>query len=227
MSKKVYHINSKSFRLTEAFNFDDEDKLEDDNYNAAEESLKKQLRFLKQREAIKAFLDFYGIQNYTISEDGIFVDGLVDLSSMHLKVIPYKFHTVNGSFNISFNELTSLKNSPDIVRGNFNCNYNKIKSFEGAPRIVEGIFYGEKQKYGKNIKLSDEFFKEWNNNGRINESTSFSGKVKLVETEMFGDLQSINEDLQTCTVKLETGEIVKNVPTDKVEVLEALKELIK
>ena len=43
MSKKVYHINSKSFRLTEAFNFDDEDKLEDDNYNAAEESLKKQL----------------------------------------------------------------------------------------------------------------------------------------------------------------------------------------
>jgi len=48
--------------------------------------------------------------------------------------------TVNGWFNCSLNNLTSLENCPKIVNGNFYCSWNKLTSLEGAPQKVDRHF---------------------------------------------------------------------------------------
>ena len=40
----------------------------------------------------------------------------------------------------SHNELTSLEGAPSHVNGNFDCSYNKLTSLEGAPSRVNGGF---------------------------------------------------------------------------------------
>ena len=105
--------------------------------------------------------------------------------------------------------------------GNFNCNFNYIKSFEGAPRIIIGKFRGEKQKYGPAPKLDNQFYIEWKETS-ANESIEekFSRKVRLVEAkDMFGTLNSISPDKTTCSIILESGQILTQVPTDKVELI--------
>lgn len=220
MAKKIYHINNKN--LSEAFDFED-----DDNPNAEIDEIKNHIDFLKKKESIKAFLDFYAVENYEITPQGIIVNGNVDLSSKKLKMLPYKFKKVSGNFNIAFNNISSLNNIPEIVTGNFNCNFNNIRSFEGAPIMLSGKFYGDKQNYGKNIKLSNEFYKEWINNIGISEGAEFASKVKLLETNQFGDLQSIDESLETCSILLEDGTLVTEIPTNKVEVLENIENILK
>jgi hypothetical protein len=47
---------------------------------------------------------------------------------------------VYGNFNCSYNQLISLKGSPQTVGGNFNCSHNQLTSLEGAPQRVDRIF---------------------------------------------------------------------------------------
>ncbi|MCK9472063.1 MAG: hypothetical protein M0Q88_09970 [Bacilli bacterium] len=91
---------------------------------------------------IEAICEKYNITNYTINEDGsIDVDGKVDLYDKKLKVLPLKFRKVSGNFECSFNELTSLKGSPQTVGGNFYCRGNQLTTLEGAPQSIGGFFY--------------------------------------------------------------------------------------
>ena len=83
----------------------------------------------------------YNIQNYTINPDGsIDVDGNVFLYNMDLTEIPLKFNKVNGLFDISHNNITSLEGSPKYVGVYFNCYSNELTSLEGSPNYVGSYF---------------------------------------------------------------------------------------
>ena len=90
---------------------------------------------------IKNWLDKIGIIKYTINDD---LNGDVDddvwLCYESLTKIPIQFNKINGYFNCSMNELTSLKGCPKIVNGYFDCSYNQLTSLKGCPKIVNGHF---------------------------------------------------------------------------------------
>jgi len=82
----------------------------------------------------------YEIENYTINNGIVDVDGNVNLSFKKLSKLPLKFGTVNGDFSCYNNQLTTLEGVPNKVNGEFYCNNNKLKSLEGAPKEVNGYF---------------------------------------------------------------------------------------
>jgi len=95
-----------------------------------------------KEEDIAAICEKYGIQNYTINEDGsIDVDGTVYLDSRNFKELPLKFRNVSGNFFCQYNQLTSLEGVPQSLDGDFACHYNQLTSLEGAPKSIGGNFY--------------------------------------------------------------------------------------
>ena len=64
--------------------------------------------------------------------------GNLNLQNKNLTVLPaiLKDITVNGFFDCSSNNLTTLENCPKIVTGTFNCSENVLTSLEGAPSSV-------------------------------------------------------------------------------------------
>jgi hypothetical protein len=70
------------------------------------------------------------------------VSGSFDASYNHLKDLNgIKFGIVDGDFDISDNELTTLEGSPEEVTGDFLCASNFLNSLEGGPRIVRGHYH--------------------------------------------------------------------------------------
>ena len=68
--------------------------------------------------------------------------GAVNLSNLYLKEIPEILNGVHikGDFDVSFNVLKSLNNSPVKVDGAFKCMYNRnLKSLLGGPKEVGNI----------------------------------------------------------------------------------------
>ena len=62
----------------------------------------------------------YGIENYTINEDGsIDVNENVILSSRGLSKLPLKFRNVSYGFYCTINQLTTLEGCPESVVGVF------------------------------------------------------------------------------------------------------------
>jgi hypothetical protein len=98
--------------------------------------------FIKEsKEDINSICKNYGIENYTINEDGsVDVDGNVNLSYSKLTEIPLKFGKVSGSFYCNKNKLTSLEGSPREVGGHFCCSNNELTSLEGSPNKVGSFF---------------------------------------------------------------------------------------
>ena len=47
---------------------------------------------------------------------------------------------INGGFDCSYNQLTSLKCSPHIIRGSFICNNNQLTSLKCSPKEVTDSF---------------------------------------------------------------------------------------
>lgn len=64
----------------------------------------------------------------------------VSLFNLNLSSIPFKFGVVKGYFSCSYNNLTSLKNSPLEVTGSFLCDNNKLKNLNFSPLTVGGDF---------------------------------------------------------------------------------------
>jgi hypothetical protein len=94
--------------------------------------------FIKEsKEDIHSICKKYGIENYTINEDGsIDVDGDVDFHFKRLGKLPLKFRSVTGQFMCSYNALSTLEGSPLSVGGGFYCNNNQLVSLEGSPLKV-------------------------------------------------------------------------------------------
>jgi hypothetical protein len=58
----------------------------------------------------------------------------------NLLKLPLSFNVVEGDFDISDNELTSLEGSPKKVTGSFMAHKNEIFSLKGGPKEVGGSF---------------------------------------------------------------------------------------
>ena len=100
----------------------------------------------------------YRINNYTINEDGsIDVNGDVNLYNLGLTELPLIFNRVSGSFDCSYNRLTTLKGSPKYVGTNFNCKDNELTSLEDGPEKVEGGYYCMNNRKLKSLEGVGEF----------------------------------------------------------------------
>lgn len=69
-------------------------------------------------------------------------EGDVNLSKMNLKTLKFfdKPWIVEGDFECSFNQLTTLEGAPRKVGGNFGGNNSLLKTLKGAPQQVGGNF---------------------------------------------------------------------------------------
>ena len=86
----------------------------------------------------------YDITNYTINPDGsIDVHNSVDLNGKVLTKIPIKFNNVYGNFDCSYNNLTSLENSPKWIKVSFFCIENRLTSLEGCPISDMHYYFGD------------------------------------------------------------------------------------
>jgi len=94
-------------------------------------------QFFTTYDETKDWLYLMKIRNFFINNDLIInVDGSVDISSQELTHIPVKFGVVNGHFDCSHNKLTTLEGSPDKVNGYYYAYYNKISNVKGLPNKI-------------------------------------------------------------------------------------------
>ena len=121
----------------------------------------KYTEFLKESlEDIDSICKKYGIENYTIKDGLVNVDGGVilydcpiqqvaryggrNLRKRKLTKLPLKFGEVSGNFDCSYNQLTSLEGAPEVVEKNFYC------SLINSPSITLGSFFSDfENKYNK------------------------------------------------------------------------------
>ena len=141
------------------------------------------------REEVASWLKEMKINNYVINEDltvdvkgdvnliikdlTVDVKGDVNLIIKGLSQIPIQFGIIDGSFNCSWNSLTSLKGCPKVVNGYFYCYNNSLTSLEGCPEVVNGSFYCNNNKL-----ISFEFFPQ-----EINGNSIFLHNIEIKEEE--------------------------------------------
>jgi hypothetical protein len=88
----------------------------------------------------------FGIENWSIRDGLVDVDGHVYLSHRRLTKLPLKFGRVSGGFYCWNNNLTTLEGAPKEVVGDFYCSNNKLTTLEGAPKEVGGYFWCNRNK---------------------------------------------------------------------------------
>lgn len=89
---------------------------------------------LTNKAEIQAWLDEMNIFNYIINDDlTVDVNEQVYLVNKGLTQIPIQFGVVEKNFDISYNQLTSLKGSPHTVNGLFRCEHNQLTNLIGGP----------------------------------------------------------------------------------------------
>ena len=101
------------------------------------------MRYLKIYEDfsdINSICRKYRIENYTIVDGRVNVDGDVNLSSKGLTKLPLNFGVVTGDFSCDSNQLTSLEGCPSEVTGDFVCRSNQLTTLECGPNSVGGGF---------------------------------------------------------------------------------------
>lgn len=154
--------------------------------------------FNESNQNIDSICKKYGIENYTINDDGtIDVDGDVYLDDLDLVELPLKFRNVNGYFSCSSNKLVTLKGSPINVTSDFFCSNNQLVSLKGAP-IKTTSFYCNNNKLKTLNHYPDSSFYDFSGNpifrwwgwGNIN---YHSNSELLSKLEIFVDF-NINSD---------------------------------
>ena len=101
----------------------------------------KYLKLFEDHNSIEKVCKQYRIENFTISDGLVNVDGNVHLYNRGLSKLPVKFGEVSGHFSCSINSLTSLENGPIKVGGNFSCSHNNLTSLEHSPKLVGGDYF--------------------------------------------------------------------------------------
>lgn len=98
---------------------------------------------INNRIDIMKWLNSCKVTDYSVHEDSLIVDvdNNVDLFELKLTEIPVQFGVVNGYFDCSKNNLTSLKGVPHTLHGNFNCARNDLTSLDYLPHTVKGYLY--------------------------------------------------------------------------------------
>lgn len=98
-------------------------------------------KFLQTKTEIKAWLDLYGVEKYSIVKGVsqpfvVNVLGDVNLKAKELTSIPVKFNKVQGSFDVSDNSLTSLAFCPKVIKDDFLCSGNLLKILDSFPLSI-------------------------------------------------------------------------------------------
>ena len=122
-----------------------------------------------------------------------YIDGSVHINSLSLKDIPEILNGVHvkGNFNVSYNVLKSLNNSPVKVDGAFKCMYNRnLKSLLGGPKEVKSL-------NANNCSLRDlngipNFNAPVINTGNIDLSSNQLTSLVGLPTKVFGKLSIYN-----------------------------------
>ncbi len=121
------------------------------------------------------------------------IDGSVKIDSLSFREIPeiLKGVYVKGNFDVSFNILRSLNNSPTKVDGTFKCMYNRsLKSLVGGPKEVKSL-------NANNCSLRDlsgipNFSTPLINTGNIDLSSNQLTSLVGLPTKVFGKLSIYN-----------------------------------
>lgn len=100
----------------------------------------KPFSIFKSKNNIESICREFGINNYSINEDGSIDADCVFINSRGLKKLPLKFRNIEGSFQCQHNHLTSLEGCPETVGGNFACNNNHLFYLKYSPKKVGGFF---------------------------------------------------------------------------------------
>lgn len=131
-------------------------------------------------QKIEEWLKEHGINNYIISDDlHVSVQGNVNLNDrLNGQTLPVKFDRIEGYFDISNNNLTSLEGCPKVVAKDFNCSKNKLISLFDCP-----IEVGEFDCSHNNLKNLSYGPKEvkGNYNCSYNELTSIKASPRTVK----------------------------------------------
>jgi hypothetical protein len=89
------------------------------------------------RITIRQWLLKHNIKRFALDSDNkvnVFED--VNLSSHHLKMLPIDFGIVYGNFDISYNQLTTLKGFPEEIQGTLNASHNQLICIDYLPHTV-------------------------------------------------------------------------------------------
>jgi hypothetical protein len=82
----------------------------------------------------------FDINNYSFDSEGFLnVKGSVSLFDKKLIKIPFSFGKVDGSFDCSYNLLTSLEGSPKVVIGDYDCSHNRKEFSEKEVKALSKI----------------------------------------------------------------------------------------
>lgn len=161
--KLVILVNRQTLKIKCKFDANDEELGKSVPAHIAE-AINKAVNPLKEREVNEAMsklklnpqtgrydcpegLDYDTIGNFFTKKDGDGftvnfgkVNGGFDCSEMNLTSLKGAPTEVTGHFNCKGNHLTSLEGAPEKVGGFFNCSLNDLTSLEGAPKEVKGYF---------------------------------------------------------------------------------------
>lgn len=101
----------------------------------------KNSQWLTNPEDIEKWLKKMNIKNYFIYKN-LTVDVLSDvlLSNKELSFLPFQFLSIQGDFDVSYNQLTSLKGSPKNIKYEFNCSHNLLTSLEKGPKVAKSAY---------------------------------------------------------------------------------------
>ncbi len=125
-----------------------------------------------------------------------YIDGYVQINNLYLKEIPEILNGVHikGDFDVSFNILKSLNNSPVKVDGAFKCRYNKnLKSLVGGPKEVRSLIANNCSLRDLNgiPNFSAPIYK-YINTGNIDLSSNQLTSLVGLPTKVFGKLSIYN-----------------------------------
>jgi len=107
------------------------------------------------------YLENWGITDFLISKNKVFVDGNVIIKSETFTKLPFEFEEVSGDFTVIFSNLQTLENCPKIVDGNFIVKQNKLKTLDGGP-IYIGKDYDCSSNYLTTLKGSPQKVRNFN-----------------------------------------------------------------
>ena len=135
---------------------------------------------MKNVSEIEAWFEEHSINNYMISVDlEITVQGNVNLHErLDGKKLPVKFKMVDGYFDISNNNLTTLEGCPRIVTKDFNCSKNKLNSLFDGP--TEAGEFDCSHNTLKNLSYAPKEVKG-SFNCSFNELTSIKGSPRTIK----------------------------------------------
>lgn len=131
---------------------------------------------------IKKFLEAINVKKYTIKDDYT-VDVFEDVKMrLKLKNFPINFGYIDGDFDCSGCNLTTLIGSPDEITGNFICTNNDLTDLRYGPRLVSGNYDVRQSKLhsleGSPAKIYKNFICSYNN------ITTLVGSPVIIEGSM-------------------------------------------